>query len=402
VRAETVCSSQASSRLRAAQPTLVDVCRAADGVGVAGRWLLHAGPPLRDPCDPPAVLMASAVLSCLHEGWAADETGAERLVRAGRVMLRPAQDAGCVTPLAALIGPGTPVLVVRDAARPEAAVHAPLSPLRGSDTRMGRRDPAVLEALRARDDCAFPQLARELARTGPLDLWACAAAGLAAGDDLHSVTTGATQALARRLDLGLPAPAWTTALAAAPLFFLTAWMAAARCMLQALEGADGPAAVTRGGGNGEVFGLSLAGAPTRWHLTPATAPQGPRLPDAPPAALACPAIGDSAVIDLLGLGAQALGPASSAWAALGTRLPAGLAQAREAWAIAGREAEPGVTRRLGVDAARVAADGPGPVIALAMIDAAGHAGLLGRGLMQTPATLYAQAAAALVESQRLG
>src|SRR4051812_1766451 len=104
----------ALARLCAVQPVWTAVRTAQEALGLPDSTLLHAGPPLDDPCRPPAPLLSSAVLCCLHEGWAKDESQAERLIASGRVALRPAQQYGAVTPLAAVISPRTALVEVAD------------------------------------------------------------------------------------------------------------------------------------------------------------------------------------------------------------------------------------------------------------------------------------------------
>ena len=93
-------------------------------------------------------------------------------------------------------------------------------------------------------------------RAGPIALWPLAAGGLAHGDDLHSRTASANDALAAQLRAH-GEPTLADHVAATPLFFLTLWMAASSLILRAAEGGDRPTLVTRGGGNGERFGIAL-------------------------------------------------------------------------------------------------------------------------------------------------
>src|SRR6185503_5679931 len=71
---ETAAKSQpnerALQRMAAVRPQWTAVKSAREALGLEGRVLLHAGPPLQDPTRPPIPMLNSAVLSCLHEGWA--------------------------------------------------------------------------------------------------------------------------------------------------------------------------------------------------------------------------------------------------------------------------------------------------------------------------------------------
>jgi len=400
------------ARLVSVQPAWTAVRPAREALGLEHHTLLHAGPPLTDPCRPPGPLLASAVLCCLHEGWARDAMAAERAIASGRIALRPAQDFGAVTPLAALISPSSALVEVADVAAPAAYYpHARAWSLLGSGAgpqlRFGSRDPAILPRLAWRDGPLARRLSAVLA-AGPLPLLPLAAAGLAGGDDLHARTVVANAALCKRLipaldtlpDVAADATGEADAYAVAqmlrqtPLFFLTLWMAACHLMLErAADGGRDAAStlVVALAGNGQQAGIRLAGQPHRWHTAAAAAPVGPPLNASAAAATASPVIGDSGVIDVLGCGGQALTGAPEIATVLAPWLPADWRE-RSGILLAGRH--PGLAPQglaVGLDAARVAA-GCEPLTAIAMIDAAGERGLLGRGLYVPPATLFVQAA----------
>ncbi|WP_233167720.1 oxamate carbamoyltransferase subunit AllG family protein [Xylophilus sp. ASV27] len=269
---------------------------------------------------------------------------------------------------------------VADAAAPARRAWSLLGSGAGPQIRFGSRDPAILARLAWRDGPLAACLQRALAQ-GAVDLAPLAAAGLAGGDELHARTTAATAALQTRLPLDDEAVA--AMLAGTPLFFLTLWMAACHLVGEAAadDGRD-PAAtlVVALAGNGQDCGIRLAGKPAQWHTAPAQPPAGPRL-DAAAARPASPMVGDSGVIDALGHGAQALAGAPEVAAALQDWLPPD-------W----RE-RPGLhLRRSGtacaLDAAAVARSGVAPMAAIAMVDAAGEAGLLGRGVFVPPMEVF--------------
>ncbi len=180
-------------------------------------------------------------------------------------------------------------------------------------------------------------------------------------------------------------------LAGTPLFFLTFWMAAAKLMLSAAEGGEPRTLVTRMAGNGEVFGLSLAGQPDAWFTAPATAPRGRYLPGANSTNEALGAIGDSAVIDALGFGGQALHLAPEPREALQPFLPAGAASIDSPLLAATHPAFEKCGVRVGLDALRAIRSGIAPVVTLAMVEKTGRGGLLGRGVFLPPEELFARA-----------
>lgn len=384
----------ALDRLIAVQPVWTRIAPAADMVELRGRWLLHAGPPYLDDESIPAPVLSSALLAIMHERWAATEGDAEAMIRDGAVRLISAQSHRCVTPLAALVSPSTPVVVVEDARQAVAPVCAPLGATRGPDLRFGTRDRTVLGRLAKRDGEEAPALVAALDE--PFDLLALAQTGLGGGDDLHNRTTAATAALAREIDKRVDLAAAEArpalgslieALAQTPLYFLTIWMAAAKLILSAAEGAADSTLVTRMAGNGTRFGLSLASDPARWITVPASPPTG----DVGAAPLPQGAIGDSAVIDALGFGAQALHLAPEPREALRKFLPQDF-EATSARLLGIQH--PAFARwglRVGLDARAVLRTGNVPSVTLGMIGRDGASGLLGRGVYRPPLELFARA-----------
>jgi hypothetical protein len=351
---------------------------------------------------PPAPLLASAVLCCLYEGWAQDEAQAEALIAHGRVKLVPAQQYGAVVPLAAVISPRTMLVEVADLNSTGAPRRAwsLLGSGAGPQIRFGSRDPAILLRMAWRDGPLAENLAAAL--SSPIELLELADAGLAGGDDLHACTTAASARLRERLlpYLGDGSDGAVAAmLAGTPLFFLTLWMAACHLMLDAAAdgGRDSASTlVVAFAGNGERIGIRLAGQPSKWFAAPATPPAGPRLNPALDAD-ASPVIGDSGAIDALGFGGQALSFAPEINAALQQWLPVAWADTPSLLMLGEHAAfrYPGL--RIGLDAALVAQCQSPPVVAIAMIDAAGQRGLLGRGVFIAPVDLFVQASASVLE-----
>jgi hypothetical protein len=376
------------------QPALCGVEPAGRALGLGPLELLHAGPPLLDPRRPPPVLASAIVMTCLHEGWASDVPAAEQLIADGSLTLSPAQDRACVTPLAAVVSAGTPLLLVSDPARPSATVYAPVSALRGVDTRMGHRDPVLLAHLKQRDLVVAPALKTCLERQGPIALWPVAASGLSQGDDLHAITAHANQALASVLrDRG--AVSLADDVDATPLFFLTLWMAACALVLRSAEGGALPSMVTRAGGNGERFGIALAGNPTQWVAADATPPLGAFLPHVPADQAVAGAIGDSAVVDMLGLGGQrlALSPDTRALfvAQIDIECSADPNALEAKRLLVQPQALLGDAWPLGLDAEAVVGLPQAPLVLLAMLARDGVLGLCGRGIYRPPISLFNEA-----------
>lgn len=389
-------------RLDTGAPQLVGVATAADAVpGVEGRMLLHCGPalPYGQVCDPLRRSMRAAVVA---EGWATDVDEAQRLLERGEIALDAANHHDTVVPMATALSPSAPVLVVTDREGGTRA-FAPINQGPGEVAWFGRDTDAAIERLRFLADTAGPAIAAILDATGPLDVLAVAAQGITMGDDLHMRTQAATNLLART---------WLPHLAALPdalrvpfarflggnhLFFLTVAMAAAKSLQLWAEQVPGGSIVTTMARNGTTFGIKLAGSDT-WHITDAppvgealyNAGQGPET--------SAPDIGDSAVLELTGMGGPAAGNSPAVAAFLGGTM-ADAAAATEGF----RAICAGTSSRLtlpalgfagtplGVDVRRVVELGITPKVTTGILHAFDGSGQVGAGVATAPLACFTAA-----------
>ncbi|PZQ01437.1 DUF1116 domain-containing protein [Pseudorhodoferax sp. Leaf265] len=326
--------------------------------------LLHAGPPFDGP--PPAPVRQAAVQALLFEGLADDGAAAQALLATGAVRLLPAQDHGVATPLAQVVSAAMPLAEVGDGVT---QAWAPLVEGPPPALRFGTSDPAALPRLQAVTELGLQRLA-PLLQARPLPLAPVIAQALAEGDECHGRTGAANAALLARLDGLLDAD--RTLLAGSPGFVLTILMAAAAWRLR-----QSGAPIAAVGGNGLRFGLRLRGD-AGWRAIDAAPPTGIRFPQHA-GATALGAIGDSAVLDFCGLGGQALPAAPALCDEWHASLPADLAQRRAL-----------VTDTVSglVAPASVAASGLPPLVNLAVLDASGAAGLIGRGWYAPDPSLF--------------
>src|SRR3954464_9385085 len=167
--------------MTAIRPQWTAVRAARSALGLEGRVLLHAGPPLADPTRPPPPMLNAAVLSCLHEGWARDDAEAEKMLASGAVHLEPSHTRNVATPLVAMVSPKTTLAEIADGNR---KYYAFLGTGAGPQQRFGSRDKAILSRLAFREEVLKKGL-EELLQT-PVDLLAIARAAIREGDDLHN------------------------------------------------------------------------------------------------------------------------------------------------------------------------------------------------------------------------
>jgi hypothetical protein len=332
----------------------------------------------------------SAVLSCLHEKWAASEGEAEALLASGAVTMAPSYTKSVATPLVAMVSPSTTVAEIADGNR---RYFAFLGTGGGPQQRFGSRDKAILEKLAFRENVLAKGFKDLL--DAPVDLLAIARAAIREGDDLHNRLSSATTILfsvlsTRKADSENAKAALQT-ITEAPLYFLNLWMPACQLMLLAAEGEKASSLVTRLCANGEHIGLQVAGLPGEWFIAPATAVQGPFMKGAPENPVHPPATGDSGVIDAFGLGGQGLRHAPSLQAAFQPWLAAD-DDARAHSMLAGTH--PILETRFALDAAAVAQTRKSPLLSTGMVSADGR-GLLGRGICAVPVQPFAAAASRL-------
>lgn len=290
-------------------PTLVGLEPAAAVVpGLGGRTVLHPGPPIAwaQMCDP---LRRSVRAAVMAEGWAETPAEAGALVERGEVTLDPANHHDTVLPMAATLTPSAYVWVVENR---EGATRAfsGINQGPGDVAWFGRETPGAVERLVFLREVAGPLLAETLASSGPLDVFGLAAQGLQMGDDVHMRTQASTNVLWRTLLphlMALESPRRADLarfLAGNHLFFLNVVMAAARSLTAWAGQVEGSSLIVGMARNGTTFGVRLSGSDD-WSVAPAPpVAQALYHPGEGPESAAAD-IGDSALLELVGLGGPA-------------------------------------------------------------------------------------------------
>ena len=393
-------------RLDSGAPLLTGVRTVAEVTdGLPERTLLHCGPAIGyvDAPDPLRRSMRAAVVT---QGWAAGPQEAHGLLDRGEIGLSPANEHRIVVPMATALEPGAPVYVVENRAGGTTA-FAPISQGTGDVAWFGCDNPAAIARLGFLRDVAAPVIRQLLELSGPLDVLALAAQAVAMGDDIHVRTQAATNLLIREWLpqlAGLADPArvaFARFLSGNHLFFLTIAMAAARSLTEWAGQVQGASIVTTMARNGTTFGIQLAGS-DQWFT--AGAPEvGHALyyPDQGPQTSARD-IGDSAVLELTGLGAaaaagspavaQLLGGSMDAAAALTGRLAAVCAGQSGRFKIPALEM---AGTPLGVDVRRVVELGVTPAITTGILHRSAGTGQVGAGVAEAPIGCFADALADL-------
>ena len=391
---------RALERLQQTQPAITGLCRGRDILPGDRRCLLHAGPTFDSSDGVSEPVRSSAVMAALVEGWAADEADAEQQLADGTITLEPAQDHDAVVPLAGVIAPSTALLIVADPQRPQARCLTPINEGTGPALRLGHREPELLQLLPWINGELAETLDRALAE--PLPTMSIIARALQQGDDCHGRTIAATSLLhaelARRLSSGAATERALAFIAAAPPFFLNPCMASSRLLLQAAAGVAESTVVTAAGGNGSRFGIQLAGRPGHWITVAATPPRAV-LPEDCAEDDACGAIGDSAVVDVFGLGGMALRFAPKQVEQLQAVLPEGWPTRPDELLAIELPEEDGVMIRTGLTGAACVQSGRTPLITLGVLDRHGRRGRIAGGVYEPPVSLFRDAVVALEDAR---
>lgn len=384
----------ATGHFFASRPVWTGMARAGDAIDFPENTILHAGPPTGAPSDICVPILNSVAAAAMFEGWAENLDEARTRIRSGAIRIEPAQDHGCVVPLASALSPSMAVHVVTDATRPGSSCHAPINGGTGPALRLGLGDISVVEHLRWLNGPFADALASS--PVPPVDLIAVADRALVDGDDCHGRTMAATNALRQRLfpDSDDRSAPFRQFLAEGPGFFLNLWMAGVKCMLSAADGIAGSGFVTAAGSNGVTTGIKLSGGNGKWVTAPATVPVGD-CPESIDPADALPAIGDSAIVDVAGMGAMAMHLAPAQMDAMG-HLMTEPSDAVGRRIFAGTH--PGFANsglRSGLTAGAVAQRECAPSISLGVLDRLGARGRIYGGIFTPPVSLFRQALAAV-------
>ena len=232
-----------------------------------------------------------------------------RLLSGGEVTLEPAYLHDTVVPMASAIGPSAPVFVV-DARERGTLAFAPINQGPGETAWFGRDTPAAIARLQFLRDVAGPMLRLVLDASGPIDLFSLAAQGVQVGDDVHMRTQGTTSLLIRNLLPQLAAlpddgrSALAQFLSGNHLFFLNLAMAAAKSVAMWAEQVPGSSIVTMMCRNGTSYGIRVAGSAEVFVSDAPPVADAMYYPDYGPETSAGD-IGDSAILELVGLGGAA-------------------------------------------------------------------------------------------------
>ena len=328
MKAIETANAEAVRRILTADPVLVG-CRPAHELIPAladGQIILHAGPPIswHRMCGP----MRGAVMGiAVFEGWATDLADAEAKAAAGTFTFAPNHHFDCVGPMTGMTTRSQPLLVVENRAfgnRAYCAINEGL----GKVMRFGGNDAEVLTRLAWLRDVCGPALGASLQETGGIALKALVSRGLTMGDEMHQRNIACSSLLLRLLAPSLAATSTDKIALAATLsfigkndqFFLNVAMAMAKSMTDPARNIANCSVVTAMCRNGTEFGIRVSGTGDQWFTAPVEMPVGLYFPGFSEKD-ANPDMGDSAIVETVGLGGFAMGAAPAVVGFIGAGPP---------------------------------------------------------------------------------
>jgi hypothetical protein len=396
-------------RMLAANPVLVDVQPAGKLIPELvkpgrDRVVLHAGPPIewRRMCGPMQGAVAGAIV---FEGWAPDLKAATRMAGSGKVQFHPNHRYGAVGPMTGITTRSMPVMVVENRSfhnRSYCMINEGL----GKVMRFGANDAEVLARLAWLREDFGPLLGAALRAAGGLELAPLISRGLAMGDEMHQRNVACSALVLRAL-----APHFARAagdadtlsrslafIAGNEQFFLNIGMAMGKAIMDPVRGIEACSLVSAMSRNGTDFGIRLSGTGDAWFTAPVEMPQGLYFPGYGERD-ANPDMGDSAIMETVGLGAFAMAAAPAVMGFVGagrasdalafTRAMGELTTGRNPkWAIPALDGE-GVPS--GIDVRKVAATGIQPAINTGIAHRKPGVGQVGAGVARAPLACFDQA-----------
>jgi len=298
----------------AGDPVLIDVIPAVDAIPelANGKLILHAGPPIEweRMCGP----MKGAIAGiAVFEGWAENLDDAMSKAAAGEFNFQPNHHYNAVGPMTGMTTRSVPVMVVVNRSSGNKAYCAINEGL-GKVMRFGGNDESVLNRLGWLKDALAPLMADALQLSGGINLKNIVARGLTMGDEMHQRNVACSGLLLRELSPYMAAVSTDKELLTASLkfmggndqFFLNVGMAAGKAIMDPVRNIEHSTIVTAMSRNGTDFGIRVSGLGDTWFTAAVEMPEGLYFPGYTEDD-ANPDMGDSTIVETIGLGGFAMG-----------------------------------------------------------------------------------------------
>ncbi|MEW9096945.1 MAG: DUF1116 domain-containing protein [Clostridiaceae bacterium] len=401
----------AFERIQKANNFLVDVKYAKDVIpGMDKNTIGHAGPPIKweDMCGP---MKGAIVGAIIYEGLTDSYEEAEEMAITGKVKLVSNHSMGCVGPMTGMITYSMPLLVVKNETFGNYA-YSTFNEGLGKVMRFGANDATVINRLKWLEKVFAPALKKALELSGPINAQVLTAKALAMGDEMHQRNIAASSIFVRTIMPHLvrvveskeELEEITDFITGNEQFFLNIAMANAKATMDPVKNIEGCTIVTAMSRNGTNFGIKVSGLGEQWFEAPVNMPEGLYFPGYSEKD-ANPDMGDSAIVECIGLGGFAMGAAPAVVQFVG----AASVQAAIQYTMDMEEITEGTNQAYqmpnlnfqgvptGIDIRKVAETGILPVINTGMAHKEPGVGQIGAGIVTAPLDCFVKAVMAFGE-----
>ena len=405
-------NQEALSRMLAADPVLIDVIPASVAIpDLKSHMILHAGPPIawEYMCGP----MQGAIAGIAKfEGWAETLDDAFDKAAAGAFDFHPNHHFDAVGPMTGMTTISQPLMVVENRKFGNKAYCA-LNEGLGKVMRFGGNDDSVLERLAWLRDDFGPAFGKALRSGDGIPLKHLVARGLTMGDEMHQRNVACSGLILREL---APALARTSSdneelakilafIGGNDQFFLNVAMAMGKSIMDPVGGIEGSTVVTAMCRNGTDFGIRVSGTGNQWFTAPVEMPEGLYFPGYTEDD-ANPDMGDSTIVETIGLGGFAMGaaPAVAGFVGAGAASDAGNFTRTMSEIATGENPEWTIPAMdylgvpTGIDIRMVLDTGLAPTINTGIAHKEPGVGQVGAGVVRAPMKCFEQALIAFAES----
>lgn len=407
-------NQQALDIMLKADPVLIDIVPAIEAIPALseGKKILHAGPPIewQRMCGP----MQGAVAGiAVFEGWANDLEDAMQQAASGQFEFHPNHHFDAVGPMTGMTTRSQPLMVVENRSfgnRAYCAINEGL----GKVMRFGGNDESVLARLAWLRDTLGPLMGKALRSGEGIALKNLIARGLTMGDEMHQRNVACSGLLLRSISPSLARSSNDTALLSEALafmagndqFFLNVAMACGKSMMDPVRNIEHCCIVTAMSRNGTDFGVRVSSTGDQWFTAPVEMPEGLYFPGFTEAD-ANPDMGDSTIVETIGLGGFAMGaaPAVAGFVGAGAASDAALftRSMREItygenpeWTIPAMDY---IGVPTGIDIRRVVETGLAPTINTGIAHREPGIGQVGAGVVKAPMRCFSDALKAFAASE---
>ncbi|MDO5536230.1 MAG: DUF1116 domain-containing protein [Desulfovibrionaceae bacterium] len=393
-------------RMKASRPLWIDVETAVKAIpGMQPNHILHSGPDIDfyDMCDPQQRAVEAAAI---FEGWVSDRAGLEAKLKSGDIVLSNNYSYGSIGAMCGVISPSMPVIVTENAELGHNRSWSTFNEGKGNVIWMGTYDRGTIERLRWMRDVFGPAMKEAIrARGEGFDIFKTISQGVLMGDEVHARSAACTLLWLRDLlPLLLKGGCDKKTVNDIAQFiggnnhsFLSLTLTACKVAADASHGVENSTIVTAMSRNGVDFALRVGGL-DEWFISP-TAPMDEAIyysgygPED-----AAGDIGDSAIVETMGLGGMIIGAAPSISSFVG----GSMSRSREAMAVMqsicasnNPKFAPGAVdftpAPLGIDLRKVLRLGITPIVDTGVLHKASGVGQIGTGIARAPREVFVKA-----------